>query len=180
MYRPNHFFIYVVNLCRYEYTTYRMLEASIPLKEAIMQVKKVITILKLLFCAMGNSLIFLLFIFSFSPSRDSLLYDYEPTNIYRIKLLPYFAFALAVFSLILLAQYALLKKHKNFEEIVERKLSIFYLIVCGLGHIAIVPWFDGMEMNVFGFIFFPFVVILSAIIFFYEVAFFFRVKKDKP
>ena len=106
--------------------------------------------------------------------------DYVPTNIYRIKLLPYLAFALAVFSLILLAQYALLKKHKNFEEIVERKLSIFYLIVCGLGHIAIVPWFGaGMEMNVFG-LFIPFILILSAIIFFYEVTFFFRGKKDKP
>ena len=166
-----------------------MLDGSICLNDGIMQLKKGITILKLLFCAMGNSLIFL-FIFvtsdfvssvSASGRGASLLFDYVGSNSYRIKLLPYFLFAVAVFYLILLAQYAFLKKYKNFEEIVERKLSTFYLIVCGLGHIAIVPWFGaGMEMNVFGFLFAPFVVILSAIIFFNEVAFFFKFKKDKP
>ena len=146
----------------------------------------VFTILKVLFFAMGNSLMTHLFLFLFGDTiwsakiGTSLLHEHPSTDIYRIKLLPYFAHAVLVSLLILLLQYAVHKKHKTFAEMVEKKHSIFYLIVCAIGYDSLASWLgQEMELRPWMLELDPQTVLLSALILYYEIAFFFRFKNCK-
>lgn len=129
---------------------------------------------------MGNSLVFFLLIAPpyMKKVRASLFLEEVSLNVHRMKFLPYFAFAVSVSSIILLAQYAVHKKYRTFEEMIDKKLSAFYMIICGIGYINTASWLKGMEGNVFGFIFVPIILILSVIIFSYEIAFFFRLRLE--
>lgn len=159
-----------------------------------MQLKKGIRIFKFVFSALVNPLIFLLFVwlfmFLFGPQKGSFgpesswfiesIKRNEYSTLYRIKFLPYFAFAVSVSYLVLLAQYTVLKKYKTFEDMVDKKLSIFYLIVCGVGGFNAYLWlYRGIDA-VASWLVIPHLVGLSIIILIYEIVFLFRFRKDKP
>ena len=112
-------------------------------------------ILKFLFCSIGNPFTFILLLLGLNLlNLRSFVFQTVSINVEKIKVFPYIFFAVLVAALILLLQYFFLKGRKSLSQILEKKISSLYLIVCGLGYINLYNYLGGVEGNVFGFLFF--------------------------
>ena len=86
------------------------------------------------------------------------------TNIFQINLIPY-AFVTSVFYLVAVhIQYSILKLLRaklSIAKFFQAKLTLGPIVIAVFGSFHIANWISGMEGNIMGFIFFPYVILLS-------------------
>lgn len=146
---------------------------------------KLSDLVKLIFCALGHTIIFLFFLFFLAEGQlgaqspkvfNFPLFFEVSTNVYRINLLVYIPFALLLYGIWFTLQFSILHRFRHFTiaQFLVKKFTRFYLILCGAGYLNLVGWIIGMEGNVFGFIFALPEFIISLIFAFMEIRIFFQ------
>jgi hypothetical protein len=141
---------------------------------------------KLIFCALGHSIIFFCFLFLVADdslgSQDPKLFNiplfYQvSTNVYRINLWVYIPFALLLYTLWLALQFGILHFFRHFllKQFFSKKFTLFYLLLCGAGYVNLLVWMTmGMEGNIFAFIFVLPLLTVSLALTFMELKIFFQ------
>ena len=101
------------------------------------------------------------------PAGEILIYKTSVTNVGKIKIVPFIATTSTVYLMLLVMQYGLLKMLINrlsLEKFCQAKLGKAPIIISFFGFYHIHYWlFIGMEGNIMGFIFFPYLLVLSLI-----------------
>lgn len=118
-----------------------------------------------LFIATSHPILALLmFIF---PVSEILIYETSVTNVSKINILPFIVTTSILYLMLLLMQYGLLKlriDQLSRKKFCKAKLGSTPIIISFFGFYHIHYWFFiGMEGNIMGFIFFPYLLILSLI-----------------
>lgn len=137
--------------------------------------------------AVGHPIVFLVFLFFVSTGRlgspDNRLFGMPlffsvETNVDRINFWVYVPYALGLYGLWIGIQYLILRQLRGFswEDFASKKFTVPYLALCGMGYLNLCFWAIGMEGNVFGFIFFLPLLMLSLVVGILEFTVFFKRK----
>lgn len=112
--------------------------------------------------AIGNPFVFWACWAFFIKNQPAKIFGYEicsiiSTNVYRINFVLFLLFALLVYAgwlAMLTCIFKIIKSKLNIEKFINAKLNFISIIISIFGYFNISFWFDGMEGNIFGFIFF--------------------------